>query len=59
MDFYRKYLPLLHLNERQYNVIALTGGRMSGKTTHSILGVLIECLRKKAVFVSFVKQKTL
>lgn len=48
MDFYRKYLPLLHLDERQYNVIALTGGRMSGKTTHSILGVLIECLRKKS-----------
>ena len=48
MDFYRKYLPLLHLSERQYNVIALTGGRMSGKTTHSILGVLVECLRKKS-----------
>lgn len=32
MNFYEKYLPLLNLNDSEYPVIVLTGGRGSMKT---------------------------
>ena len=47
MKFYHKYEPLLYLNNSKYEVIANTGGRGSGKTQHSIRGVLTACLEKK------------
>lgn len=47
MKFYKKYSPLLNLNNSAYDIIALTGGRGSGKTQHSIRGVLLACLGKK------------
>lgn len=47
MKFYYKYEPLLQLNESQFDVIALTGGRGSGKTQHSIRGILLACLQQK------------
>jgi PBSX family phage terminase large subunit len=47
MKFYHKYEPLLNLNNSKYEVIANTGGRGSGKTQHSIRGVLLACLQKK------------
>lgn len=46
MYFYHKYKPLLALNSGM-NVIALTGGRMSGKTTHALIGILLACVQSK------------
>jgi hypothetical protein len=39
MIFYEKYKPLLFLNDSEYDVIALTGGRGSLKTGHVCRGV--------------------
>lgn len=52
MKFLKRYEPLLHLNNSAYDVIALTGGRGSGKTQHAIRGVLTACIqqRKRACF---------
>lgn len=47
MIFYHKYEPLLYLNNSKYDVIAETGGRGSGKTQHSIRGVLLACAQQK------------
>jgi len=47
MQFYERYYPLLELNRSKYDVIALTGGRGSGKTQHAIRGVLIALLQAK------------
>jgi len=41
MKFYKKYKPLLELNNSKFNVIALTGGRGSMKTGHALRGVLL------------------
>ena len=40
MKFYKKYNPLLNLNNSKYSVIALTGGRGSMKTGHALRGIL-------------------
>lgn len=40
MKFYKKYKPLLELNNSKFSVIALTGGRGSMKTGHALRGVL-------------------
>lgn len=52
MLFYKKFKPLLELNKSKYNVIALTGGRGSGKTSHSLRGILTCSMmeRKKTCF---------
>lgn len=47
MKFYKKYKPLLELNNSKYSVIALTGGRGSGKTTHALFGLLQACGQEK------------
>lgn len=47
MKFYKKYSPLLNLNNSSYDIIVSTGGRGSGKTQHSIRGVLLACAEKK------------
>ncbi len=47
MKFYERYEPLAYLNDSEYDVIALTGGRGSGKTQHSIRGVLIALAQQK------------
>lgn len=58
MIFYEKYNSLLSLNHSQYDVIALTGGRGSTKTGHTIRGVL-KCLiekKKRACFFRETKE---
>lgn len=58
MKFYWKYEPLLKLNTSKYHTIALTGGRGSGKTQHTIRGVL-SCLiqqRKNCCFFRETKE---
>ena len=52
LKFYEKYEPLLHLNNSKYYVIANTGGRGSGKTEHTLQGILVACAteRKRACF---------
>ena len=57
MKFYYKYEPLLHLNNSKYDVIANTGGRGSGKTQHSIRGVLISCATAKKTVCFFRETK--
>lgn len=47
MKFYAKFEPLLYLNNSKYDVIALTGGRGSGKTQHTIRGLLLAMLQCK------------
>ena len=47
LKFYEKYEPLLYLNKSQYYVIANTGGRGSGKTEHSLQGILLACATEK------------
>ncbi len=44
MRFYKKYKPLLNLSNSEYSIIAATGGRLSGKTTHAGQGTLTACL---------------
>lgn len=41
MKFYKRYKPLLELNNSVFDVIALTGGRGSMKTGHALRGILI------------------
>lgn len=47
MKFYKKYRPLLELNNSKFYIIALTGGRGSLKTGHGIRGVLKACMEEK------------
>lgn len=47
IKFYWKYEPLLHLNNSKYYVIANTGGRGSGKTEHTLQGILTACATEK------------
>ena len=47
MLFYKKYKPLLELNNSKFNVIALTGGRGSQKTGHALRGVLTCSMQDK------------
>ena len=47
MKFYKKYKPLLELNNSKYSVIALTGGRGSEKTGHALRGILFNSMQEK------------
>lgn len=47
MKFLKQYKPLLYLLNSKHDVIALTGGRGSGKTQHSLRGILTACTQKK------------
>lgn len=47
MEFYKKYKPLLDLNNSKYSVIALTGGRGSEKTGHALRGILQASTQQK------------
>lgn len=58
IDFYKKYRPLLDLNQSKYSVIVLTGGRGSEKTGHACRGIL-KCSaekRKKTCFFRETKE---
>ncbi len=47
MIFYKKYLPLLHMDNGKYDTFALTGGRGSLKTGHVCRAVLCQMLKSK------------
>lgn len=47
MKFLKEFEPLLNLNNSKFEVIALTGGRGSGKTQHAIRGILLACVQEK------------
>lgn len=47
MQFYHKYEPLLNLNNSEFSVIALTGGRGSQKTGHALRGILFSSMQEK------------
>lgn len=57
MKFLKDFKPLLFLTNSQYDVIALTGGRGSGKTQHSIRGILLACTQKKVKVCFFRETK--
>ena len=57
MKFYAKFEPLLYLNNSKYDVIALTGGRGSGKTQHTIRGLLLAMLQCKKLCCFFRETK--
>lgn len=57
MKFLKKFKPLLYLNNSKYDVIALTGGRGSGKTQHSIRGILLACCQRKVKVCFFRETK--
>ncbi len=46
MKFYKKYRPLLELNNSKYFYIILTGGRGSMKTGHALRGILKASVEK-------------
>lgn len=47
MIFYKKYLPLLQMDNGKYNTFAITGGRGSLKTGHVCRAVLCQMLKSK------------
>ena len=47
MIFYKKYLPLLHMNKGEYDTFVLTGGRGSLKTGHVCRAVLLQMAQTK------------
>ena len=47
MIFYKKYLPLLHMDKHKYDTFVFTGGRGSLKTGHVCRAVLCQMLKAK------------
>ncbi len=47
MIFYKKYLPLLQMDNKKYNTFVFTGGRGSLKTGHVCRAVLCQMLKHK------------
>ena len=47
MKFLQEYKEILDLTRCEYDTVAYTGGRGSGKTQHIIRALLIACVRKK------------
>lgn len=47
MIFYKKYLPLLNMDNQEYDTFVLTGGRGSLKTGHVCRAVLCQMLKSK------------
>lgn len=53
MEFYKKFEPLLHMDDGEYSTFVLTGGRGSMKTGHACRAVLINMMQKKKKVVAF------
>ena len=47
MLFYKKFEPLLYIDDGKYDTLVFTGGRGSMKTGHVCRGILLTMLRSK------------